>query len=88
MRGVYTLIIDLKETLSFNLKSLGNLSFEKGTWIYIGSAMGNGSSNLLEISHLRKEHGFTLVLQWAMVPQVLKIASHDIFVLRKLSIGT
>ncbi|MHA1137984.1 MAG: DUF123 domain-containing protein, partial [Candidatus Thorarchaeota archaeon] len=46
MRGVYTLIIDLKETLSFNLKSLGNLSFEKGTWIYIGSAMGNGSTSL------------------------------------------
>ncbi|MHA1290895.1 MAG: GIY-YIG nuclease family protein [Candidatus Thorarchaeota archaeon] len=28
------------------LKSLGNLSFEKGTWIYIGSAMGNGSTSL------------------------------------------
>ena len=46
MRGVYVLIIDLKQTLSFQLKSLGNLSFEKGTWIYIGSAMGNGSTSL------------------------------------------
>jgi len=46
MRGVYTLIIDIKEALSFNIKSLGNLTFMKGTWIYIGSAMGNGSTSL------------------------------------------
>ena len=46
MRGAYTLIIDLHKALSFQIKSLGNLSFEKGTWIYIGSAMGNGSTSL------------------------------------------
>ncbi len=46
MRGAYVLIIDLNEMLSFNLKSLGNLSFDKGTWIYVGSAMGMGSTNL------------------------------------------
>ena len=46
MRGVYVLIIDLNEMLSFNLKSLGNLSFDKGTWIYVGSAMGVGSTSL------------------------------------------
>ena len=46
MKGAYVLIIDLMENLSFHLKSLGSLSFEKGTWIYIGSAMGNGSTSL------------------------------------------
>jgi len=46
MRGAYTLIIDLKEDFSFSLKSLGNLTLEKGTWIYIGSAMGRGSTSL------------------------------------------
>lgn len=46
MRGAYVLIIDLNEILSFNLKSLGNLSFDKGTWIYVGSAMGMGSTSL------------------------------------------
>ncbi len=46
MRGAYVLIIDLNEILSFNLKSLGNLSFDEGTWIYVGSAMGMGSTNL------------------------------------------
>jgi len=46
MRGAYILIIDLEEDLKFHLKSLGNLSFEKGTWIYVGSAMGVGSTSL------------------------------------------
>ncbi|MGY5858988.1 MAG: GIY-YIG nuclease family protein [Candidatus Thorarchaeota archaeon] len=46
MRGAYVLIIDLKEVRSFHIKSLGNLTFEKGTWLYIGSAMGNGSTSL------------------------------------------
>jgi len=46
MRGAYVLIIDLCKNHSIHLKSLGDLKFEKGTWIYIGSAMGNGSTNL------------------------------------------
>ena len=46
MRGVYVLIIDLNENLSVNLKSLGNLSFNKGTWVYVGSAMGMSSTSL------------------------------------------
>ena len=46
MKGAYVLVIDLNRGLSFHLKSLGNLSFEKGTWLYIGSAMGIGSTNL------------------------------------------
>ncbi|MHA1576077.1 MAG: GIY-YIG nuclease family protein [Candidatus Thorarchaeota archaeon] len=46
MRGAYVLIIDLQENLSFRLKSLGNLSFDKGTWMYVGSAMGKGSTSL------------------------------------------
>ncbi|TFH10622.1 MAG: GIY-YIG nuclease family protein [Candidatus Thorarchaeota archaeon] len=46
MKGVYTLIIDLDEDLSFRLRSLGNLTFEKGTWLYVGSAMGKGSTSL------------------------------------------
>ena len=44
MRGTYTLIIDLEADLSIRLKSLGDLFFEKGTWIYVGSAMGGGST--------------------------------------------
>ena len=46
MRGAYILIIDLEMDLKFNIKSLGDLSFEKGTWIYVGSDMGNGSTSL------------------------------------------
>jgi len=46
MRGAYSLIIDLEDDLSVRLKSLGDLFFERGTWIYIGSAMGEGSTSL------------------------------------------
>jgi Uri superfamily endonuclease len=46
MRGAYVLIIDLKQNRLLKLKSLGNLSIDKGTWIYVGSAMGMGSTNL------------------------------------------
>lgn len=46
MQGTYTLIIDLEKDLAFRLKSLGDLSFEKGVWLYVGSAMGKGSTSL------------------------------------------
>jgi sugar fermentation stimulation protein A len=46
MKGVYVLIISLFRNQSLYLRSLGQLSFQKGTWIYIGSAMGNGSTSL------------------------------------------
>jgi len=46
MRGAYALIINLHEDLSLSFKSLGDLSFQKGTWVYVGSAMGMGSTNL------------------------------------------
>jgi Uri superfamily endonuclease len=57
MKGAYVLIIDLLENLTINLKSLGTLPFEKGTWIYIGSAMGQGSTSLENriARHFRKE---------------------------------
>ncbi len=46
MRGAYVLIIDIHENISLRFKSLGNLSFDKGTWVYVGSAMGMGSTSL------------------------------------------
>jgi len=46
MRGAYLLIIDLYKNHSIRFKSLGDLKFERGTWIYVGSAMGTGSTNL------------------------------------------
>ena len=62
MRGAYVLIIDLKRDHSIHLKSLGNLKFERGTWIYIGSAMGNGSTNLE--NRLRRHFRSEKAIHW------------------------
>lgn len=62
MRGAYVLIIDLKKDHSIHLKSLGELEFEKGTWIYIGSAMGNGSTNLE--NRLRRHFRSEKTIHW------------------------
>jgi Uri superfamily endonuclease len=46
MKGVYVLVIQILKDLSLTIKSLGHLRFERGTWLYVGSAMGDGSTNL------------------------------------------
>jgi Uri superfamily endonuclease len=57
MRGVYVLIIQVPHNLPLRIKSLGEFVLKRGTWVYIGSAMGSGSTNLENrISrHFRKE---------------------------------
>ena len=62
MRGAYVLIIDLHENLSFRLKSLGDLSFDKGTWVYVGSAMGMGSTSLE--NRLRRHFRSEKTIHW------------------------
>lgn len=44
MKGVYCLLIRLKKNSAVDVGSLGRLSFEKGNYIYVGSAM-NGLEN-------------------------------------------
>ncbi|MHA2152417.1 MAG: GIY-YIG nuclease family protein [Candidatus Thorarchaeota archaeon] len=46
MKGAYVLIIEISETVDIQIQSLGNVSFQPGSWIYVGSAMGAGSTNL------------------------------------------
>jgi Uri superfamily endonuclease len=57
MKGVYVLVIQIHNDLTLEIKSLGNLRFEKGTWLYVGSAMGNSSTNLENrlLRHFRKK---------------------------------
>ncbi len=62
MRGAYVLIIDLNRKQSVHLKSLGSLDFERGAWIYIGSAMGNGSTNLE--NRIRRHFRSTKKIHW------------------------
>ncbi|MHA1963091.1 MAG: GIY-YIG nuclease family protein [Candidatus Thorarchaeota archaeon] len=57
MKGAYMLIIRVKQPISVRIKSLGEISFESGLWVYVGSAMGSGSTSLENrlSRHFRKE---------------------------------
>ncbi|UCE09201.1 MAG: GIY-YIG nuclease family protein [Candidatus Thorarchaeota archaeon] len=46
MKGVYALIISLDKITSIKAGSLGSMAIQDGTWVYVGSAMGNGSTSL------------------------------------------
>ncbi len=46
MKGAYVLILRLPLDSSITIGSLGTHVFAKGTWLYVGSAMGNGSTSL------------------------------------------
>ncbi|MFW9960078.1 MAG: DUF123 domain-containing protein [Candidatus Thorarchaeota archaeon] len=57
MKGVYVLIIEVPKDHQYIIKALGELLFEKGIWLYVGSAMGDGSTSLENRirRHFRKE---------------------------------
>lgn len=57
MKGAYMLIIQVEQPVSVQIKSMGEVSFESGLWVYVGSAMGDGSTSLENRlrRHFRKE---------------------------------
>lgn len=48
MKGTYILVIYLRENSKLKIGSLGELEFNKGYYLYTGSAMGNTGSTTLE----------------------------------------
>jgi len=46
MKGAYVLIIEIAQPTKVKIRSLGDVSFDPGTWVYVGSAMGKGSTSL------------------------------------------
>lgn len=46
MKGAYALIIEVENAVDVQIKSLGKINFPAGTWVYIGSAMGDTSTSL------------------------------------------
>jgi len=48
MKGTYIIVIFLKKHIQISIGALGLISFKKGYYLYIGSAMGDfGSSTLI-----------------------------------------
>jgi Uri superfamily endonuclease len=48
MKGSYVLVIFVPEKTKIDIGALGNTIFDKGYYLYIGSAMGSNGSNTLE----------------------------------------
>ncbi len=48
MKGTYILLIFLSNKTRIRIGSLGSLTFHKGYYLYVGSAMGSKSSTSLE----------------------------------------
>ncbi len=80
MKGVYALVIQIEQNLTSTIGALGEIEFRKGIWIYVGSAMGAGSTNLenrisrhfrdektvhWHIDHLLKTNAIPLRVVWA-----------------------
>ena len=41
MKGIYCLVINIHEKMKIEVGALGEIDFEKGTYIYVGSAQNN-----------------------------------------------
>ncbi|MEM3458252.1 MAG: GIY-YIG nuclease family protein [Candidatus Bathyarchaeia archaeon] len=41
MKGVYLLIVSIAKPIQIRVGALGNVSFEKGVYVYVGSAQNN-----------------------------------------------
>ncbi|WP_455277694.1 GIY-YIG nuclease family protein [[Eubacterium] cellulosolvens] len=46
MKGIYVLIIKLPKSIRVKIGKMGSFPFKEGTYLYIGSAMGQDSSSL------------------------------------------
>ncbi|MFP4052091.1 MAG: GIY-YIG nuclease family protein, partial [Thermoplasmata archaeon] len=53
MKGIYTLVIELKEDKVIEVGAIGNIDFDKGYYVYVGSAQ-NGLEARIE-RHLSDE---------------------------------
>jgi Uri superfamily endonuclease len=61
-RGTYCLCIKIDDSINVIIGSLGSISFDKGTYIYVGSAMNNLRSRVKR--HLKTSRGIQNVIHW------------------------
>jgi sugar fermentation stimulation protein A len=55
-RGSYLLILNLKRNKKIDIGTLGIVTYKKGFYVYVGSAMANLSKRMERHRHLRKQH--------------------------------
>ena len=87
MKGTYILVINVREDSQISIGSLGNIEFKKGYYLYVGSALGNGSTSLenrlrRHISDVKKIHWHidyllasktTVVITIYLIPTLLRL---------------
>ena len=54
-KGTYLLVLKLPKPININVGSLGTISFGKGIYLYIGSALGAGGLRARILRHLRRD---------------------------------
>jgi Uri superfamily endonuclease len=77
--GTYCLVVQLGENKNIQIGKLGNLYFQQGTYIYVGSALKNMEKRLQR--HMRKEKKLfwhiDYFLQFASIIDILRISSPE-----------
>ncbi|MFW9944502.1 MAG: DUF123 domain-containing protein [Candidatus Sifarchaeia archaeon] len=62
MKGIYALVISFPKQVVVSTRTLGDVDFTPGIWVYVGSALGTGSTRL---DHRIKRHfSSTKKLHW------------------------
>ncbi|HYN44803.1 MAG TPA: GIY-YIG nuclease family protein [Candidatus Limnocylindrales bacterium] len=63
MKGIYILIIRIKESKDIRVGKLGRLHFRRGYYSYVGSAQGSGGDKRI-IRHFSVAHGQNTTRKW------------------------
>ena len=72
MKGIYFLIISISKGSTVKIGALGSILFEKGSYVYVGSAM-NGLENRIN-RHLREEKKMHWHIDYLLASENAKIA--------------
>ncbi len=63
MKGIYVLILRMKENMDIRIGKLGMLHFRRGYYSYIGSAQGSGGEKRIR-RHFSVAHGRNTTRKW------------------------
>ncbi|OED30480.1 DUF123 domain-containing protein [Methanosphaera sp. WGK6] len=74
-KGNYCLIINMKENTTIKIGAKGNMDFEKGFYVYVGSALGTLSNRIKRhLSNDKKKHwhaDYLLLHETTKIEQVI-----------------
>ncbi len=72
MKGIYILIIQVNKAINLNVGAIGNLTFSKSWYIYVGSAQKNLEKRVER--HLRREKRLFWHIDYLLNSQAVNVA--------------